>query len=236
VKRSLIVLVVLLCFFGLYAPGYSAEGGALGWLGVRIRDLSEQEMEDLSARHGIQEGFGVVIVEVMRGAPAASSGLKSGDLVVAFKERPVTDVRVLQRLVGGTPVGDEVALTVLGDGGRRAVKVRVGAMPQEAVADRIAAEFGFTVRESLPDSRGGEPSGHAAVAAVLPGSLAERAGLRAGDFIVGVNGDETPSPRAVSLALSRASPEKPLHLVLGRGPERVGLTIGSPFPPPPRFR
>ena len=51
------------------------EARPWAWLGVRIRDMSEQEMEEISARHGIREGFGVVIVEVMEDTPAARSGL-----------------------------------------------------------------------------------------------------------------------------------------------------------------
>jgi hypothetical protein len=49
------------------ATGVQAKTWA--WLGVRIRDLSEHEMEELAARHGMREGFGVVI------APAARAGL-----------------------------------------------------------------------------------------------------------------------------------------------------------------
>ncbi|MBI2494061.1 MAG: PDZ domain-containing protein, partial [Candidatus Rokubacteria bacterium] len=74
-----------------------ADARPWAWLGVRIRDLSEQEMEEIAAKHGIREGFGVVIVEVLEGTPAASAGLRNGDLVVAFEDRPVTETRLLQR-------------------------------------------------------------------------------------------------------------------------------------------
>jgi len=78
------------------ATASAADVRQWSWLGVRIRDLSEQEMEEIAARHGIREGFGVVIVEVIEGAPASSAGLKSGDIVVAFGKRPVTETRMLQ--------------------------------------------------------------------------------------------------------------------------------------------
>ena len=48
------------------------------WLGVRIRDLSEQEMEDLAVRHGIREGFGVLVIDVMADTPAARRGCAMG--------------------------------------------------------------------------------------------------------------------------------------------------------------
>ena len=39
-------------------------------------------MDEISSRHGLREGFGVFIVEVMEGTPAQTAGLKNGDLVV----------------------------------------------------------------------------------------------------------------------------------------------------------
>ena len=118
--RRALVLVALLA--GLLAP--SADGATRwGWLGVRIRDLSEQEMEDISRRFGLREGFGAVIVEVIKETPAAAAGLRNGDLVVAFRDRPVVDTRSLQRAIGSTSVGETVRLTV--EIGRASCRERV---------------------------------------------------------------------------------------------------------------
>src|SRR3972149_5116579 len=62
-------------------------------------------MEEISTRHGIREGYGALIVEVLKETPAALAGLRNGDLVVAFKDRPVVDTRSLQRFVAATPAG-----------------------------------------------------------------------------------------------------------------------------------
>ncbi|PYO47144.1 MAG: hypothetical protein DMD84_24430, partial [Candidatus Rokuibacteriota bacterium] len=89
-----------------------ADARPWSWLGVRIRDLSEQEMDDLATKHGIREGFGVVIVDVMEGTPAARAGIKSGDIIVAFDDRPVTETRALQRMIASGPVERDARLTV----------------------------------------------------------------------------------------------------------------------------
>jgi serine protease Do len=223
VRRALIALALLAL---LVAPADAAT--RWGWLGVRIRDLSEQEMEDISKRFGMREGFGAVIVEVIKETPAAAAGLRNGDLVVAFRDRPVVDTRSLQRAIGSTTVGETVRLTVLRpEEGRRPVQVKVGAMPDAMAADRVAAEYGFLVRdpEGQPELGGARPSSVPSVAAVLPRSAAERAGLQVGDVLTEVAGRPVVSLDAVREALLAAGADGPLPLILRRDQERITVTL-----------
>jgi serine protease Do len=228
--RKALALLALLLF--LLAPPAEPASKSWGWLGVRIRDLSEQEMEEISQKHGLREGFGVVIVEVMKETPAEASGLKNGDLVVAFRERPVVDTRTLQRLVASTSVGETVPLTVLRrEDGRRRVSVRVGLMPDTVAADRIAAEFGFLVREpeAPGEGRGARLSeGPPTVSAVVRRSPAEAGGLHVGDVLVDVNGRAVLTLAAAREALLGSSLERPLALVVSRDSERIALTLKAP--------
>ncbi len=175
----------------LLLSGGAAAGEQWGWLGVRIRDLTEQETEDLSKRLGIREGYGVLIAQVMKETPAEAAGLRDGDLVVAVDGRPIVETRALQRLVGATPAGRDIALVVLREQARRELRVRVGPMPPEVVADRVALEFGFYVRDVI-EGQAGAPveSKVPVVAGVAERSSAARAGLLAGDRIVAINDAE----------------------------------------------
>lgn len=222
-RRLTLALLLVVAALG------QAAGATWGWLGVRIRDISEPEMDEISRRHGIREGFGALIVEVMADTPAARGGLKNGDLVVAFRDRPVVDTRSLQRVVAATPAGEEVVLTVLRtEEGRRRVTVRVGTMPREVVAERIAAEFGFLLGEMSGEREGtlSRASDVPIVGVVLRGSQAERAGLRSGDLIVEVNGQPVASRQAARELLAEVGLDQPLGLTVGRGADRVRLTLG----------
>jgi S1-C subfamily serine protease len=213
---------MVLVGLALPAPG---EAIGWGWLGVRIRDISEQEMEEISSRHGIREGYGVLIVEVIGETPAARSGLKNGDLVVAFEGRPVVDTRTLQRLVSSTPVGEQVSLTVLrGQEGRRPIVVGVGAMPLQIRAERVAVEFGFGLRW-MSQGEAGSAGGLPAVGFVLRGSRAEQSGLQPGDVVLEINSRRLDSSQAVNQALVEASMDQPLFLMVRRGSESRSLTL-----------
>jgi serine protease Do len=226
-KRVLLLSLALLTV-ATVAPG--AE--RYGWLGVRIRDLSESEAEDLSVKLGIGEGYGVVIAEILKDAPAEGSGLRAGDLIVSIDGRPVVETRGLQRLVGAAPAGQELRLGFLREGRRRELRIRVGTMPSEAVAERVAAEFGFLVREAsseeAPSSAGSRP---AVVAAVLERSSAARGGLAVGDRILGVNGQDTASADGVRRRLQDVTLREGLRLRVERRGEPLTVVL-PPLNPP----
>ena len=207
----------------------AADARPWSWLGVRIRDLSEQEMDDLAGRHGIGEGFGVVIVEVIDDTPAARAGLRPGDIMVALEGRPVTDTRLLQRLIARAPVDADVQLTVLRREGRHALPVRLIAMPRPVAGERIAAEFGFVLRESDTNApAGGPPPALPLVTLVVRGSAAEKAGLEVGDILLQVNDRGVLTREAAREALGDAGMERPLHLTVRRGRETADLVLSVP--------
>jgi S1-C subfamily serine protease len=212
----------------------AADARLWSWLGVRIRDLSEQEVEEISARHGIREGFGVVIVEVLADTPAARAGIKSGDIVVAFGERPIVETRLLQRLIASAPADRESSLTVLRTEGRRALKVRLTSMPPAVAGERVAAEFGFALRDPASSSEGpparppasvGARDAPPTVGAVAKGSPAEKGGLEVGDMIVAVGERAIVTGEAAREALADREPEYPLPLTVRRGDRRLTLTL-----------
>jgi serine protease Do len=224
------VLRSLLAGLLLVAVAASAVDAAQwAWLGVRIRDLSEQEGDEISKRHGLREGFGVLIIEVMEGTPAEKAGLKNGDLVVAFEDRPVTETRLLQRLIASAGPGRDVRLTILRAEGRRRLDVKLASMPRSVVGDRIGAEFGFVLRE--PDTAA--PSALSVgtlptVAVIVPRSPADRAGLEVGDTILQVGERAVLTREEMREALADASLEAPLRLTFARGSNRLSVTLRPP--------
>jgi serine protease Do len=205
-----------------------AAASPWSWLGVRIRDLSEHEMEDLAVRHGIREGFGVLVIEVIADTPAEAAGLRNGDVVVAFEDRPVVETRLLQQLIAAGPVERDIRLTILRPEGRRAVPVRLVVMPREVAGERIAAQFGFVLREpeAQPELGARRPAGASPlVSGVLRGSAAERGGLEVGDVLLQVNDQSVLTRDAARLALADAPMDQPLRLVVRRGDSHRSITL-----------
>jgi serine protease Do len=101
-----------------------------GWLGVRIKGITEDVAETL----GLKENSGALISSVTPDSPAQKAGIEAGDVVVRFDGREVTTTRGLPRLVSQTPVGKTVDVEVLRKGERRTLKVTVARLIEEDAA------------------------------------------------------------------------------------------------------
>jgi S1-C subfamily serine protease len=142
----------------------------------------------------------------------------------------VTDTRLLQRLIARAPVADEIRLTVLRQEGRQPLPVRLMAMPQAVAGERMAAEFGFVLREAQPPA-GQEvrpPPSAPSVTFVVRGSVADRAGLEVGDVLLQINDQAVLTRDAAREALGAVPPDRPLLLTVRRGADQVSLTLGPP--------
>jgi len=206
----------------------------IGWLGVSIADVTEDLAERLGATFGPAAGNGVLVVEILKGGPAAHAALQRGDVIVRLGAQPIWDVRQLQRKIRGQPVDQTVVLTVLRETSRIQVPVVIGAMPAEARAQLAGERFGFLVRaEDRVEARGATVPALATprvyVAFVDTDSPAARAGLQPMDVLREVNGQPirslpdldramAQSERSVALRIERRGAETSLTLTLEATP------------------
>ncbi|OLC15881.1 MAG: hypothetical protein AUH29_06725 [Candidatus Rokubacteria bacterium 13_1_40CM_69_27] len=160
-----------------------------GWLGIVIQDVTDE----LAGSFGVREREGVLVADVMKGGPADTAGLRPGDVIVELGGVPIREVPDLQRQAASAMPGQTVTITVVREHGRATVKVTAGEMPtDEPVAGAEEDEsWGLAVeplasdparRLDLPFSRG------VVVTDVVPGTPADKAGLRRGDVILDVKG------------------------------------------------
>jgi serine protease Do len=82
------------------------------YLGVYLEEVTSDHMKELNLR----EERGAVIMKVAEGSPAEKAGLKENDVIVSFNGRRVDTVKELQRLLGETPSGRNVAFEVIRGG------------------------------------------------------------------------------------------------------------------------
>ena len=98
-----------------------------GWLGVKIRSVSDDMVEAL----GLKEPTGALIESVTANGPAAKGGIVDGDVILKFDGRDINNVRALTRAVAQTPVEKSVDVEVMRKGQPKTVQVAVGRLVDE---------------------------------------------------------------------------------------------------------
>ncbi len=161
-----------------------------GFLGVRIQNLTLQ----LAKRFGTEKAEGALVSDLTKDSPAARAGVRQGDVIVEFDGLKIQNVSDLVRKVGATAVDKTVKMKVLREGKGKVLDVKVGKLAEEpsAVASvGTPGKLGLTIRP-VPAERATELGLRAGqgvlVTEVVAASPAARAGIRAGDIILEVNG------------------------------------------------
>ena len=103
-----------------------------GWLGVRIDEITEENIRD----YGLDAPRGVGIEGVVPGQPAAQAGIQAKDVILEVDGRAIATPRDLQRVISTTPVGTAVRLSLWRDGQAHELTVTVGRFPEDDTPPR----------------------------------------------------------------------------------------------------
>jgi serine protease Do len=98
-----------------------------GWLGVLIQGINQE----LAQSFGLDRPHGALVSQVLPLSPAAKAGIKAGDIILSFDGKPIEQSSQLPPLVGATPVGKTVSLSLLRDGKTRTVDVTIEKLKEE---------------------------------------------------------------------------------------------------------
>jgi serine protease Do len=176
--------------------------------GVRSGDIGivTQAVDPwLEAATGASDGAAVAAV-----AADGPAGLVilPGDVITAVNGQPVRTPDALRLRVSRAAPGTTLSLTVRRDGGLVTAPVTVRPSPATRSATEAAPEARAARESSASGERAlgltlrGVPGRGSEVVRVQPGSVAEAAGLRAGDVVVSLGRARTPAPDAITSAFA----------------------------------
>jgi S1-C subfamily serine protease len=105
---------------------------ARGWLGVagQTQGLSKA----LARRLSLNEEAGVLVVNVVPDGPGDEAGLEAGDVILTLNDEATASVDAIHRILSREAIGRTLDLSVLRDGQKRALKLRVKERPPKVAA------------------------------------------------------------------------------------------------------
>lgn len=191
------------------------------WIGIRaqvITPLVAQALGDPSLK-------GFRITEVLPYTEASKAGLQVGDLVIALNGEPleasrVQDARDLERRIERLTIGEQARLTIVRNGERREVSVRLEPNPAAVDVGRSIRqeELEIAVRDITPLDRmrnhWRKDQQGVLVIEVPSGSWAHLGGLRSGDLILTVNEQPVPNTQAFQQVMKAILAQQPPVLIV----------------------
>jgi len=191
---------------GLAIPGLALADDP-GFLGVQLEEEAE-----------VTEG--ARILEVQDGSPAGQAGLKAGHRVVGCNGKKIQNSMQLIEILKASSAGDVLDLLVQNpDGWRKEFQVTLAVHP-EARKVMKKAYLGITLGAS---DRG------VLVDEVVPGSPADKAGLKAGDLILVAGDRKLSGGEALLEVLADRKPGSQMKIQVERDgwQKNLAVTLGA---------
>ncbi|MDP2960853.1 MAG: Do family serine endopeptidase [candidate division Zixibacteria bacterium] len=165
-----------------------------GYLGVVVENVTS----DLKDALDLPSTEGAFIQQVQPNTPAAKAGIKTGDLIISFDGKKVTDPDQFRFNVAQVEPGKTISLELLRDKKKLELKVKLGerekylaSSPEEPVKkEEEQSWLGLqveTATEELADQFKVKFSKGVIVTGVEPGSKAEEGKIQAGDIILEID-------------------------------------------------
>jgi serine protease Do len=169
------------------------------YLGVAIQALTHS----LADQFGVKVRQGILVGDVQPNSPAEKAGIKAGDLILNLDGKPVGGVQELVGMVDRSPVNSKVSVEILRDGKRVQIPVTLREQSAEyglmsrgfrgregksepAKVDKLGIQVDALTKD-VAEQLGLKAGEGVVVTEVVPGSLADRAGLTTGTVITQVN-------------------------------------------------
>ncbi len=204
-----------------------------GWLGVLIQDVTR----DLAESFEMERPVGALVAKVLEDSPAEKAGFQPGDVVLEFDGERLERSSDLPPLVGSIRVGDRITAKVLRDGRERELNVIIGELPAEGALKPTASEgrvqtdkLGLSVVEPTPEQRErlSLAEGKGVLVESVQAGAARDAGIRRGDVIVRIGGDEVTDPGQFRQLVKEVPAGKSVPVLVQRNGGALFLALRVP--------
>ncbi|MCH8685998.1 Do family serine endopeptidase [Pedomonas mirosovicensis] len=180
------------------------------WVGIEGQAVDS----DIASGLGLERPRGVLINRLSSKSPAASAGLKVGDIITAIDGKEVSDINELQFRVATRNIGSTAIFTVLRNGKAQNIKVKLSAPPEIPPRDLTVLRgnslfAGVKVGNLSPalsmELGGGLPDHGVVIMEMAANSPAARLGvLQPGDIIEAINGKAVSTVDQLEAQLARS--------------------------------
>jgi len=195
-----------------------------GRIGVMIQGVDQQ----LADTFGLDKPAGALVSSVEKDSPADKAGIQAGDVILIFNGKEVKRSADLPPMVSSLPPGTRADVEIWRKGKTKKLSFSLGELHVADVGTTVGeqdkTELGLSLRPLTPEERkqAGVETGLLVQDAEGP---AARSGIRAGDVILSVNGDEVDSIAKLRSLISENG--KRVALLILRGQQKMFVPLNT---------
>jgi serine protease Do len=198
------------------------------WVGIGLQDITSELMKFFN----LKEKAGALISQVYSGSPAEKADLRPGDVVIEVDGVKVINSQDGVREVLKKQVGQKVNFVIFREGKRTEVSLTTAQMP-EKIGERGPVKparewFGLRVSNVTPDiakQLGLTKTEGVVILGVEPNSVAQRAGLKAGDIISEINRQKVVNENDYRSVMERTKPDQDVLFLIDREGSTFFVTL-----------
>jgi len=231
---SALAVAVLLLSFAAWA-GEKPDA----WMGIYTQTIEP----DLKEAFDLDSDYGVIVKMVVADSPADEAGLRQGDIILMVDNEKLDDADDLVYYVRKHQPGDKVAVTVSRKGTEKVYEVELGKHDMYEKAENLyfkglnmaphslSKSFKFhssqyadtyigvslqSLNTQLGEYFGVEEGKGALITDVADDSPAKKAGIKAGDVVISIDGEAVVDPSDVSDAVGDKEEGETIRLTVLR--------------------
>ena len=212
----------------LISKGYVVRS----FLGIYMQDINE----DLYETMGLESRKGTIVSDIVEGSPAEKSGLESGDVIIAFEGKEITNGAALKNLVSSASPGQKIMLTISREGKVQDIDV---VLEERSGAEMVGSssndfkEFGLSVLDltdeliekyDIQRPMNSDIQG-VVVVNIEEGGIAEESGMLEGDLITRIGRQKISNLKMFKEEISEYEEDKKILFLVKRGNASRFLTL-----------
>ncbi len=225
--------ILLISCFAAVAFAADLPDKERGYLGVSVKRITAEQKKELGISHGIK------VASVMEKSPAEEAGIEEGDIILFFDGKKIMLTDDLTKAVRAVAPDTKVNVTVLRNGGRKDMTVKVGTYETGSVLfgkngtwswvmggseGYLGVEL-YTMNKDLAGYFSAKENEGALVLDVVKDGAAEKAGIHSGDVILQIAGEDVSGPDHARTIIKEYKKGDKVDVLILRKGQKMNFTV-----------
>jgi serine protease Do len=179
-----------------------------GWIGISIQELNSEIIKNFKINRGI------FVTEVAENSPSEEAQIQAGDIILKFNDKEIKNINQFSRLVENYQINKTAKINIWREGKEKTLEIKILRNKNDL------EKFSFSQFKLVAEKN------QIKISTILENSAAFEKGLKIGDTLLTIDGNEIKTIAQAQKLISQAIKEnRKILMVIGRQNKKHALTL-----------